>query len=338
MRIAPLFVEHWDFGSKLRRGTDMKILIGYDGSECADAALDDLMQAGLPANAEAHILSVAEVWLPPPPPSSYEIVEQARQAKTQAELERHYVRDCRAAKDALALAERARDRVQTNFPGWKVSADSSCGSAAWELVAKADEWGPDLIVVGSHGRTALGRFVLGSVSQRVLAEARCSVRICRGRVDEPNSPVRIVVGTDGSPASEEGLRAVATRAWPPLSEVMVVLVNDPLAPDFLVKVIPPLQKTLEEDRREERAWVEGISERSIELLRGANIKVTSAVKEGDPKRELCKAAEEWGANCIFVGSAGFSNRFERFVLGSVSAAVAARAHCSVEVVRKNRKP
>ena len=38
-------------------------LIGYDGSPCADAALDDLRQAGLPAKAEAHILSVAEVWL-----------------------------------------------------------------------------------------------------------------------------------------------------------------------------------------------------------------------------------------------------------------------------------
>jgi nucleotide-binding universal stress UspA family protein len=36
-----------------------------------------------------------------------------------------------------------------------------------------------------------------------------------------------------------------------------------------------------------------------------------------------------------VGSAGFSNRLERFVLGSVSAAVAARAHCSVEIVRKS---
>ena len=39
----------------------MKILIGYDGSECADAALDDLKRAGLPQSAEAHILSVAEV-------------------------------------------------------------------------------------------------------------------------------------------------------------------------------------------------------------------------------------------------------------------------------------
>lgn len=315
----------------------MKILIGYDSSECADAALDDLTHAGLPTEAEAHILSVAEVWLPPPPPSSYEIIEQAREATSPAELQRGYAKGCRAANDALALAERARDRVQTLFPNWKVTSDSSCGSAAWELVAKADQWKPDLIVVGSHGRTALGRFVLGSVSQRVLTEALCSVRISRGRVEEPNSPVRIIVGTDGSAASDKALRAVAARKWPPQSEVMVIMVDDPLAPDLLGKVIPPLERMIEEDRKEEREWVEEISKRSVELLRAANVKVTCAVKEGDPKRELPKAAEEWGADCIFVGSAGFSNRFERFVLGSVSAAVAARAHCSVEVVRKGSR-
>ena len=315
----------------------MKILIGYDGSECADAALDDLGQGGLAESGEVHILSVAEVWLPPPPPSSYEIIEEARHAESPAELQRHFAKHCAAAKEALVLAERARDRVQARFPSWKVSADSSCGSAAWELVAKADQWKPDLIVVGSHGRNALGRFVLGSVSQRVLTEALCSVRIARGRVDEPNSPVRIIVGTDGSPASEEALRAVRARNWPAGSEVKVVLVDDPLAPEFLGKVIPPLSKMLEEDRQEERAWVEEISAQSMDILRSAGIKVTCAVREGDPKRELPKAAEEWGADCIFVGSAGFSNRFERFVLGSVSAAVAARAHCSVEVVRRKRE-
>jgi len=313
----------------------MKILIAYDGSECADAALDDLTQAGLPESGEIQILSVAEVWLPPPPPSSYEIVEEAENARSPADLQRDFSKHSAAAKEVLALAERAHDRVQTLFPNWKVSADSSCGSAAWELVAKADEWKPDLIMVGSHGRTALGRFVLGSVSQRVLTEARCSVRIARGRVDEPRSPVRIIVGTDGSEASEEALKAVAARHWPPRSEIKVVMVDDPLAPEFLGKVIPPLGKVLEEDRQEERAWVEKISKRSLDILRNAGVKVTCAVREGDPKREVCKAAEEWNANCIFVGSAGFSNRLERFVLGSVSAAIAARAHCSVEVVRKS---
>jgi nucleotide-binding universal stress UspA family protein len=251
-------------------------------------------------------------------------------------LQRDYAKRCPAAQEALALAEHARERVQTNFPKWTVTAGSSCGSAAWELVAKADEWKPDLIVVGSHGRNLLGRFVLGSVSQRVMTEALCSVRIARGRVDEPNSPVRIMVGTDGSPASEEALRAVARRTWPARSEVRVIAVDDPLAPDFLGKLIPPIEKMIEEDRQEERVWVEKISRRSLDILRSASINVTCAVKEGDPKRELPKAAEEWGADCLFVGSAGFSNRFERFLLGSVSAAVAARAHCSVEVVRKHR--
>jgi nucleotide-binding universal stress UspA family protein len=315
----------------------MKILIGYDGSECADAALDDLSQAGLPTTGEFRILSVAEVWLPPPPPSSYEIIEEARNATSPAGLRRDFSKHCAAAKEMLVLAERARERVQTLFPNWKVSADSSCGSAAWELVAIADEWNPDLIVVGSHGRTALGRFVLGSVSQRVLTEARCSVRIARGRVEEPNSPVRIIVGTDGSDASDEALKAVAARHWPPQSEIKVVMVDDPLAPEFLGKLIPPLGRMLEEDRQEERAWVEKISKQSVEILRAAGIKVTCVLREGDPKQELCKAAEEWNADCIFVGSAGFSNRFERFVLGSISGAVAARAHCSVEVVRKSSR-
>jgi nucleotide-binding universal stress UspA family protein len=116
------------------------------------------------------------------------------------------------------------------------------------------------------------------------------------------------------------------------------MVDDPLVPAVLGKLIPPLEQMLEEDRQEERAWVEKISKHSIEILRSAGIKVACALREGDPKQELPKAAEEWGADCIFVGSAGFSNRFERFVLGSVSAAVAARTHCSVEVVRKKSQP
>jgi nucleotide-binding universal stress UspA family protein len=312
----------------------MRILIGYDGSVCAEAALDDLTRAGLPEIAEAHVLSVAEVWLPPPPPSSYEIIEEARHATSPGDLQRDFAKRGPAAKEALALAERAQERLRTKFPNWTVTADSSCGSAAWELIAKADHWKPNLILVGSHGRTALGRFVLGSVSQRVLTEALCSVRVARGRVEEPDTPVRIIVGTDGSPGSDEALRAVAGRKWPANTEVKVILVEDPLAPEFLEKLIPPLGQMLEEERREDRAWIQEISQHAIGTLRSAGIKVTCAVKVGDPKQELPKAAADWGADCIFVGSSGFSNRFERFVLGSVSAAVAARAHCSVEVVRK----
>lgn len=315
-------------------GGDMKILIAYDGSDCADAALDDLQRAGLSREGEAQILAIAEIWLPPPPPSSAEILERANEVKVPADFKRVYSRGCAAMKASLALAERATERVNTNFPGWRVFADASCGSPAWELIFRADEWKPDLIVVGSHGRTALGRFVLGSVSQRVLTEAKCSVRIARGRVEEPDSPVRIIVGIDGSPGSEEAVRAVAARIWPANSQVKLMVVDDPLTPTILGDIIPPLAETIEESNEEDRAWAEKMLSQSATMLSGTGIKVTTEVRRGDPKKELPQAAEEWGADCIFVGSAGFSNRFERFVLGSVSAAVAARAHCSVEVVRK----
>jgi nucleotide-binding universal stress UspA family protein len=57
---------------------------------------------------------------------------------------------------------------------------------------------------------------------------------------------------------------------------------------------------------------------------------------GDPKHVLVEEAERWGADCIFVVSTGFSSRVERFLIGSVSSAVAARAHCSIQVVRELR--
>jgi len=43
----------------------MRILIAYDGSKCADAALADLQRTGLPQQAEAHVLSVYGDWIPP---------------------------------------------------------------------------------------------------------------------------------------------------------------------------------------------------------------------------------------------------------------------------------
>ena len=63
------------------------------------------------------------------------------------------------------------------------------------------------------------------------------------------------------------------------------------------------------------------------------VTVSSVVEAGDPKQVIVRHAEESGADCIFTGATGFSSRVERFLLGSASAAVAARAHCPVEVVR-----
>lgn len=313
----------------------MKILIAYDGSECAEAALDDLQRAGLPERGvEALVMSVAEFWLPPPPPSSYEIVEAAREAESPADLQEDFAQGSAAVEAAQSLALKAKERLQKNFPGWEVSAEALPGSPASEVIRRADEWEPELVVVGSHGRNALGRFVLGSVSQKIVTEARCSVRVARGRIEVDESPVRILFGVDGSPGSEQAVRAAARRAWPEGTQARVVIVDEPLTPTAIGYLLPPVKKWVEESNATEREWVRKIADRAANELREAGLKVSVVVKEGDPKRVLVAEAEEWGADSIFVGSTGFSNRFERFMLGSVSAAVAARAHCSVEVARR----
>src|SRR5262252_8484618 len=146
----------------------MKLLIGYDGSKCAESALDDLVHAGLPAAGEAVIMSVAEVWLPPPPPSSLEIVEMAATTKGVLGLERKYMAASEAVKGANQHAADAAARFRRNFPGWKVRHEAVWGSPNWELFSRAEELKADLIIVGSHGRNALGRLLLGSISQWLL--------------------------------------------------------------------------------------------------------------------------------------------------------------------------
>src|ERR1044071_9115586 len=135
----------------------MKVLIAYDGSSCADAALDDLQKAGLPRfGVEATVISVAEVWLPP---SSYEVVGAMEAAETPAELQQRYAKASHEAEEARKLSLRAQERLQKKFPEWSISAEATTGSPAWEVILKADQWKPDLIVVGSQGRSTLGRFI-----------------------------------------------------------------------------------------------------------------------------------------------------------------------------------
>jgi nucleotide-binding universal stress UspA family protein len=311
----------------------MKILIAYDGSECADAALDDLQKAGLPScDVDALLISVAEVWLPPPPPTVYEVVGAAEESQTPAELQRWYGSRAQEVLEAERLAARAAERLQKNFPGWAISPEAACGSPAWEIIMTADRWKPDLVVVGSHGRNVIGRFFLGSVSQKVLTESRTSVRVSRGRVEVEPAAVRVVVGVDGSAGAQAAVREVASRTWPTGTDVKVIAVQDPVPPLPIGSFIP-IATRFENSDETKSVWVQRTAGMAVDELRSAGLSAVSLVVEGDPKRALIEEAEKWGTDAVFVGSTGFSNRFERFLLGSVSAAVAARAHCSVEVVR-----
>jgi nucleotide-binding universal stress UspA family protein len=74
-------------------------------------------------------------------------------------------------------------------------------------------------------------------------------------------------------------------------------------------------------------------ERAMAILRdGGEFEITMEIVEGSPKRVILDEAERWGADLIVVGSHG-RRGLQRFLLGSVSQAVALHAPCSVEIVR-----
>lgn len=304
-----------------------RVLVTFDGSDGARTALDDLRHAGLPADVEVVVACVAEIPVAPPvysvvPVEVGGVLPEAVIAEVQHAAER-------AEQRAASVAAAGADVVRGLFPTWSVRAESLVGSPHGAVVEKAGAWPADVIVLGSHGRTAIGRLVFGSVSQNVLAHAPCSVRIGRGggTPRPPEGPVRVLLAVDGSPDAAAAVNAVCRRAWPAGSEVRVATAVDPrLSLDLTLLLHTPGEK-------ERISPVQRLVHSVGDRLRDCKVGFSTVILEGDPKKVLLREAEQWGADCVFLGARGHG-RLERLLIGSVSASVAARAACSVEITRK----
>ena len=140
----------------------MKIVVAIDGSDASDAAAQSVAKQFRSQDSEVRVLSVVEpittVLVPQMAPGYYpELEDQKHKAKELVE------------RTAKMLAE----------AGFKVSALVAAGDAKTVILDEATEWSADLIIVGSHGRRGVGRFLLGSVSEAVARHAHCSVEIVR---------------------------------------------------------------------------------------------------------------------------------------------------------------
>jgi nucleotide-binding universal stress UspA family protein len=315
----------------------MKLLIAYDGSRDADAAIDDLSGCGLPARGLAEVISVAEVWLPPPGAVDLGVSEESREYLEEV-LHRSRDKADRAVAEAEILSKFGAGRVEAMLPEWDVTPIASSGSPGWAIVAEAEKIAADLIVVGAQGQSFLSRLVLGSISQRVLTEAPCSVRVGRGRIDLDSGPQRILIGFDGSRGAVAAVNAVAHRNWREGAEIRLVAVTEPATPTSIGRFVPPVTGAIAEIDVAERKWLELSAEAAVGTLRKSGLDTKFDIRMGSPKQVLVYEAEKWGADCIFVGANAWGSRLERFLIGSTSAAVAARAHCSVEVVRATLPP
>jgi nucleotide-binding universal stress UspA family protein len=299
----------------------VKILVAYDGSMCADSAIEDMRRAGLPPQAEALVLCVSGGELH----TAAGIDPAERRARTWTEL----------CAEAESLAETGANRVQSYFPQWKISTETLWGSPARVIVDVSKSWKADLIVAGSHGHSAAGRFFLGSVSMQLVHHADCSVRVTRTERASATGSIRILLGNDGSASAESMIQAVAKRSWPEKTEARIVSVASTLVNPVGViegNLQEPALTAMEKVNEQERTWLRKSSEEAAKVLRAAGLSATDVVLEGDPRQQLIDEAERWNAEAIFLGARGLG-RLQRLLLGSVSSYVVRHAHCTVEVVR-----
>jgi nucleotide-binding universal stress UspA family protein len=306
----------------------MKVLIAHDGSTNANAILDDLWIAGLPRSVDATVITVAEMWLPAP----------AGFAKIEENVVEGFPFDMAKIH---SMTSHVCDSIKSDFPDWTVRPEIYIGSPAREILAKAERWKPDLIVLGSRGQSALSRFIFGSVAQKVASETKASVRISRVKPKTCCYSLKMIIGVDGSDGANAAVEAVASRSWPTGSQVRLFTAVDslPMVEAGLrlatlpsgVKILEKTKSVLSYVRYVQKTLKENLEPR----LRSAGLSVSYVVREGDPRQTLLDEAERWEADCILVGSRGFGH-FKRILLGSVSTAIVARAHCSVEVVRNGK--
>ena len=148
----------------------MKILLAIDDSSGSEAAVQAVIRQFRPEDTDVCVLH-ADEW-PKGMPTSLAFAEGPHAASdlldARAEVRR---RGSELITAAARRLEAARFRVHTELRE---------GDVERTILESTRQWHPDLIVVGSHGRTALSRFLEGSVSERVFRHAPASVQVVRG--------------------------------------------------------------------------------------------------------------------------------------------------------------
>jgi len=293
----------------------MKILLAMDTSQASQVALEQISARPWPAGSAIGIVGVIEpshLWT-----TSEVALESARRAKE--------------------VVERAVEQLRAKQ--WDATGIVLSGDPKAVILDHARSMAVDFIVVGSHGTSAVTKLVLGSVAAAILRHAPCPVEIVRA--GGGNSPAsKVLLATDGSEFSDLAVRSVAERPWPANTEIRVLSAVELILPDSRAFFEPPFVN----DAVMETARTEAMKRAQDAIAAAGKILSTTALTVSEsvsvllekPKTIILDEASQWGADLIVLGLHGHRG-VDRFLLGSVSEAVALHAECSVEVIRRQER-
>jgi nucleotide-binding universal stress UspA family protein len=297
----------------------MKLLVAIDSSPGSSTVVDEVARRPWPSGTTACVLHIIDWSQLPSDASLIQAVKQSADVLV------------KSASDKLGKVElQANAKVLEGHPRTTVA-------------EYAKEWGANLVLVGARGASGLVRFLLGSVAQAALRRSPCSVEIVRRPAQDSataSTPMKILIGTDGSDCSMAAVRSVAQRPWPPSSQMRVISVVPLIVPFGETMSLPavplyPIPDLVDTIEKQARGRAEEAVARARQILCETGIKAIEAefLPVGDARQVILDQAKDWGADLIVVGSHGYRG-VDRFMLGSVSESVAMHAHCSVEVIRE----
>lgn len=289
-------------------GLPKNVLVATDFSEFSERAGELALELAGVAGARVHWIHAVEISLESDP--------LFRGTQTQSPVDQ-----------ATRLADIKLGAWQLRATEQGLQSDAQCvrGGPA-EVVAQAAELEADLIVVGTHGHTGVKHALLGSVAERIVRDAGCSVLVARG--DRPLLGGRpIVLGDDLAPAggsARELATALAEAKDLPLHVVHTIDVGIPYLATLELMLPRKMIESLYADAREQL----DVIARDFPSVRVQNETISSE----RPADALCETATRSDAALVVVGSHSRKG-VERLLLGSTAERVVRHAPCSVLIAR-----
>jgi nucleotide-binding universal stress UspA family protein len=281
-----------------------KILVPLDGSQLSQRSLEPALALSEQTGAEMLLVRV------PTADTLSFAVSEARQREL--------------AQNALVYLETIRKSNEQ--PQFSIRTQVLDGDVASAIIDAAHAEQSDLIIMSTHGYSGLTRWVLGSVTEKVLRSAPCPVLAIRAA----RRPQRVLITLDGSPLAERAIESGLSLAQSLRAEVT------------MLRCVPHIVTDGKLDERERglsRRTQEELLVEAKEYLRARSdeaaqwgMVIKPEVRIGLPADNILEYVETCGIDLIVMATHGRTG-LKRWVYGSVTAKVLRSVSCSMLVVR-----